>query len=252
MRRLDRQQVVLTGAAGGIGSLVAVRLRDSGASVVGVDRVDCPACDETILADLSTENGLAELSATLLGRHVDILINIAGVQYFGPMAHQAASSIWLGYVVNLIAPATLIRAVLPQMQARGAGQIINIGSVLGSINYPFFASYSSSKAGLKGLSEGLRRELHGLGISITHIAPRAVRTAFNNSDVNRFMELTGMTADDPAVVADRIVKAISGRERDVVIGFRERLFMRLNAILPRAVDAGLSAQTVKARALFPL
>lgn len=252
MRRLDGQQVVLTGAAGGIGSLVAKRLRESGACVLGVDRVDCPTCDETILADLSSEEGLSALSATLAGRHVDILVNVAGVQYCGPMAHQAASSVWMGYVVNLIAPAVLIRAVLPQMQARGAGQIVNIGSVLGSINYPFFASYSSSKAGLKGLSEGLRRELHGLGIAITHIAPRAVRTAFNTGDVNRFMELTGMTADDPAVVADRIVKAITGRERDVVIGFRERLFMRLNAILPRAIDAGLSGQTAKARALFPL
>ncbi|MDI1295006.1 MAG: SDR family NAD(P)-dependent oxidoreductase [bacterium] len=251
MRRLDGQTVVLTGAAGGIGSLVAARLRESGATIVGVDRVDCPACSETIMADLSNEPGLAALSTVLAGRHIDILVNIAGVQYFGPMARQAAASIWLNYVVNLIAPATLIRAVLPQMQARRAGQIVNIGSVMGSINYPFFAAYSSSKAGLKGLSEGLRRELHGMGIAVTHIAPRAVRTAFNNSDVHRFMDLTGMVADEPVVVADRIVAAIIGRERDVAIGFRERMFMRINALLPRVIDAGLSAQTVKARGLFP-
>ena len=251
MRRLDGQQVVLTGAAGGIGSLVAARLRDCGAWVVGVDRVACTTCDESIIADLSSESGLADLSLDLAARRVDILVNIAGVQYFGPMERQAPASIWLGYVVNLIAPATLIRAILPQMQARKTGQIVNIGSVMGAINYPFFAAYSSSKAGLQGLSEGLRRELHGLGIAITHIAPRAVRTAFNNSDVNRFMDLTGMAADDPAVVADRIVAAIVGRERDVVIGFRERLFMAINALLPRAIDAGLSAQTIKARSLFP-
>ncbi|MES2272517.1 MAG: SDR family NAD(P)-dependent oxidoreductase [Pseudomonadota bacterium] len=251
MKPLEGQNVVLTGGAGGIGSLVAQRLRAQGAYVVGVDRVDCDSCDETIIADLSTEVGLRALSATLAARRVDILANVAGVQYFGPVERQDPASLWLGYVVNLIAPATLIRAVLPQMQSRGAGQIVNIGSVLGSIHYPYFATYSSSKAGLHGLSEGLRRELHGMGIAVTHVAPRAVRTAFNNADVNRFMDLTGMTADDPAIVADRIVTAIVRRERDVAIGFRERLFMRLNALLPRIIDAGLSAQTVKARALFP-
>lgn len=251
MQRLDGHQVVLTGAAGGIGSLVAARLRQHGAWVIGVDRIDCPDCDDSILADLSSEVGLADLSRDLADRRVDMLVNIAGVQYFGPMERQAPASLWLGYVVNLIAPAQLIGAVLPQMKARKTGQIVNIGSVMGAINYPFFATYSSSKAGLRGLSEGLRRELHGLGIAVTYVAPRAVRTAFNNHDVNRFMSLTGMKADEPAAVADRIVAAILARDRDVTIGFRERLFMVLNALLPRAIDAGLSSQTIKARGLFP-
>ncbi len=250
MRRLDGKAVFLTGAAGGIGSLVSERLRALGAHVTGIDRVPCPLADASIIADLSDQAGLAALGTKLAQQHVDILVNGAGFQYFGPMAQQDAANMWLGYVINLVAPATLIAAVLPQMQARGDGQIASIGSVMGSINFPFFAAYSSSKAGLKGLCEGLRREVHGSGIAITYIAPRAVRTAFNNAEVNRFMALTGMAADDPNAVADRIVKAIITREKDVVIGGKEAIFTRLNALLPRVVDAGLAGQTAKARVMF--
>ena len=179
-----------------------------------------------------------------------MLVNIVGFQYFGPMERQAADNIWLGYAINIIAPATLIAAVLPQMQVRNSGHIVNLGSVMGAINFPYFAAYSSSKAGLKGLSEALRREVHGRGIAVTYIAPRAVRTAFNTADVNRFMAMTGMAADSPEHVADRIVKAIAGRKKDVVIGGKESLFARLNALFPRVVDAGLADQTAKASTMF--
>ena len=248
---LEGKKVVLTGAAGGIGSLVAARLRSGGASVVGIDRVDCPACDETIIGDLGSPEGLTALARQLSERHVDMLINSAGVQYFGPAERQPIESMHLGYSVNLIAPVALTAAVLPQMKARQDGQIVNIGSVLGAINYPYFAAYSSSKAGLKGYSEGLRRELHGLGITVTHFAPRAVNTAFNNDAVNRFLSMAGMTADDPAFVADRIFAAIVARRANASIGVKERLFMAINALLPGVIDRGLAAQTVKARGLFP-
>ncbi len=250
MRQLEGKRVILTGGAGGIGSLLAKRLRGEGAIVTGVDRTDCPTCDDSIVADLSTEAGLDELSVQLAARHVDILVNVAGLQYFGPFEQQATENIWLGFAVNLIAPAALSRAVLPQMQARGSGQIVNIGSMLGAIKYPFFATYSSSKAGLQGFSEGLRRELRGSGIAVTYIAPRAARTAFNSPAVMRFMELAKMQTDEPDLVADRIVAAIIQRKAETFIGFQERMFMRLNALLPRLIDAGLAKQTAKARQLF--
>lgn len=250
MKPLDGKTVVVTGAAGGIGSLVCARLSALGARLIGADRVECPACDETLLADLASEDGQRELADALAARDVDILVNIAGLQYFGPFERQGIDNLWLGYAVNLIAPAVLARAVLPQMQARGTGQIVNIGSMLGAVKYPFFASYSSAKAGLQGLSEGLRRELNGSGVAVTYIAPRAARTAFNSPAVMRFMELTKMKTDEPDFVADRIVAAIIGRKKEVFIGFQERMFMRLNALLPRLIDAGISPQTAKARHLF--
>ena len=251
MLLLEGKAIVLTGAAGGIGSLLAARLRASGAQVLGIDRVPCPTCDENIVADISSAEDLAGLSEVLTLRRVDILVNVAGLQYFGPFEDQPPVALRTGYLVNLVAPATLIAAVLPAMRARGSGQIVNIGSVMGTVNYPFFAAYSSAKAGLRGLSEGLRREVKADGVDVTYIAPRAVRTAFNNDAVNAFMVATGMTADDPWIVVERIVKAIVERRKDVSIGGREAFFMRLNALFPRLVDAGLAGQVAKARALFP-
>ena len=242
--------MLLTGAAGGIGTLLARELKREGAKVTGVDRVDCAECDETLRADLSNRSELTNLCEAVAARRFDILVNLAGVQYFGPFERQDPETIWTGYVVNLIAPATLIRSVLPQMNERGDGQIVNIGSVMGAVNYPHFATYSSSKCGLRGLSEALRRELGTSSIAITHIAPRAVRTGFNGADVNRFLELAKMKADDPARVVRRIAKAIIARRKEVTLGVAEHFFTRLNGLCPRLIDAGLAGTTAKARGMF--
>ncbi|MCK8455139.1 MULTISPECIES: SDR family NAD(P)-dependent oxidoreductase [Sphingomonas] len=250
MSPLEGRRIVLTGAAGGIGGLLAARLRLCGAHVTGVDRVPSDACDDHIVANLADPEALADLATHLGDRHIDILANVAGLQHFGPFERQGATGIALGYAVNLVAPAVLASAVVPQMVARGDGQIVNIGSVMGAVPYPYFTAYSSAKAGLKGLSQALRRELGGRGIAVTHVAPRAVRTGFNTATIERFMTLTKMTADDPATVVDRILRAIERRERDVSIGLPERVFTQLNAMVPRLVDRGLAGQVLTARGLF--
>lgn len=250
MSRLNGKLVVVTGAAGGIGSLLAAGLRGEGARVIGVDQAECTNCDESIVADLSSEKGIAALAINLADRPVDILCNVAGVQFFGPYERQELAKIWRGYAVNLIAPAMLIRAVLPGMQLRGEGQIVSIGSVMGSVNYPHFATYSSAKAGLRGLSEGLRRELHGSGIAVTYIAPRAVNTPFNSEEVRRFLTVAKMRADEPQAVVAVMVEAIVARRKDLTVGIAERFYSRLNGIFPRLVDAGLAPTTRKARTLF--
>lgn len=113
--RLDGKTVVLTGAAGGIGRLLSRELTAKGATLVGVDRVECADCAETLIAELSTHDGITRLGSEIADRRVDILVNLAGMQYFGPFERQDPDSVWTGYVVNLIAPALLMRAVLPQM-----------------------------------------------------------------------------------------------------------------------------------------
>ena len=63
------------------------------------------------------------------------------------------------------------------------------------------------------LSEALRRELGNPAIAITYIAPRAVRTEFNDAAVNRFLEMAKMRADEPEIVARRIARAIVRQRR---------------------------------------
>jgi short-subunit dehydrogenase len=250
MARLDGKRVAITGAAGGLGAPVAQLLRQAGAHVTGIDRAECSACDASIVTDLSNDAQLAELTEQLAGDCPDVLVNIAGVQRFGLHEEQPIEALDLCYRVNLLVPAVLARAVAGPMRRRGSGQIVNIGSVLGSIPYPWFAAYSSSKAGLAALSQSLRRELLGSGITVTHINPRAARTAFNNGEVNRFLEITGMKADAPDWVAARIAAAIVARRETVNIGAMERIYAALNAISPHIIDNGLAGQIRKVRAEF--
>ena len=181
---------------------------------------------------------------------IDMLVNLAGIQYFGPFHEQSPENLWAGYVINLIAPVMLSRAVLPSMRERGNGRIVNIGSVFGAIPFAHFVSYSSAKAGLKGFSQALRRELVGTDVGVTYIAPRAVRTALNSERVMTLAELTRMNMDPPELVAGRIATAMIRGERDVVIGFPESLFVRINALAPSVVDRALAANDRKAAALF--
>ena len=167
-----------------------------------------------------------------------------------PIEDQGTDRLRLGYAVNLIAPAVLSAAVVPQMRLRGDGQIVNIGSMMGAVPYPYFTAYSSAKAGLKGFSQALRREVAGSGIAVTHVAPRAMRTPLNTEAIQRFMAATKMHADDPDWVAGRILYAIERRASDVSGGIAERLFAQLNAIAPRLVDRGIAGQVDAARALF--
>lgn len=250
MSRLDGKRVAITGAAGGLGAPVAKLLREAGARVTGIDRVECPACEDSIVTDLSDDAALEALAARLAADLPDILVNIAGVMRFGLHEDQPVEALALCYRVNLLVPAVLARAVAGPMRERGSGQIVNIGSVLGTIPYPWFAAYSSSKAGLSALSQALRRELAGSGVDVTHINPRAAKTPFNNAQVNRFLEITGMKADEPGWVAARIATAILDRRDTVNIGTMERVYGALNAIAPKLIDSGLAGQVRRARAEF--
>lgn len=250
MRRLDGQRVAITGAAGGLGAPVAMLLAQAGAHTIGIDRSESAACHDSIVTDLSDDDALAALAERLTGDTPDILVNIAGFMRFGQHESQPVEALALCYRINLLVPAVLARAVAAPMRRRGSGQIVNIGSVLGAIPYPWFAAYSSSKAGLAAFSQGLRRELGGSGVSVTHVNPRAARTAFNNAEVNRFLEITGMKADAPEWVAQRIVAAILARRPTLSIGAMERVYAVLNAISPRLIDTGLAPQIRRARAEF--
>lgn len=250
MKPLEGKTVALTGAAGGIGARVAELLAAQGARVTGVDRVEAPACHASRMVNLADTVEMAGLCAELAVDTPDLLVNIAGVLRFGLHEHLPTEALALCYQVNLVAPAQLAAAVAGPMRARGHGQIVNIGSGLGSVPYPWFAAYSSSKAGLAALSQALRRELAGSGVSVTHISPRAARTALNSAEVNRFLDLMKMRQDDPQWVAARIVQAIVERRPSLSIGLMERFYAKLNALAPALIDGGLSGSVRRAHAEF--
>lgn len=249
--RFEGQRIAVTGGAGEIGGRIVEQLLREGGAVAVLDRQPPRGLQARHIAcDLADPAGLEAVAATLASERWDVLINLAGVQYFGPMEGEAPDSLRRTLAINLLAPMRLAQAVTPGMRARGGGQIVNIGSIFGSINFAHFASYSSSKAGLRAFSQALRRELAGTGVDVTYVAPRAVKTAFNTAKVLEFAALTKMAMDPPDQVAARIVDAVAARRRDVYLGFPEALFVRLNALFPTVVDRALAAADRRVAQLF--
>ncbi|MCI3133766.1 SDR family NAD(P)-dependent oxidoreductase [Phenylobacterium aquaticum] len=246
----EGKEILLTGGAGGLGGLISRLLTAEGGRVTVLDRTEPGGELRFMRQDLSTPDGIEAAAEAVAARDWDIIVNLAGIQHFGPLELQSPGHLMASYLVNLVAPVRLTQAALPKMKARKSGQIVNVGSIFGSINFAHFVTYSSAKAGLRGFSQALRRELSGSGIAVTYVAPRAVRTALNTSAVLEFAKLTHMNMDEPQLIAERIVDAIRARRRDAYFGFPEAIFVRLNAIFPGLVDRALSANDRKAARLF--
>lgn len=247
--RFEDRNILITGGSGALGRRIVDQMKREGGRVTVIARNPVDG-QNTLIGDLATASGLEPVAAMVADSPWDLLVNIAGIQHFGPLEQQTPEHLLATYMVNLVAPARLAQAVLPGMKARRRGQIANVGSIFGSINFAHFATYSSAKAGMRALSQSLRRELAGTGVGVTYVAPRAVATPLNSAKVAEYARLTGMALDDPDRIADRIVTAIRADRRDVYLGFPESLFVRLNALAPGLIDGALKSNDLKARALF--
>jgi short-subunit dehydrogenase len=208
---------------------------------------------EPICADITDTAGRALILRRMHERFggIDLLINNAGILAFTEFARHDPIAIEQMVRVNVTAPLALTQAVLPEMIARGRGQIVNVGSMFGSIAFAWHAAYSASKYALRGFSEALRRELAESGVGVTYVAPRAVRTPLNPPEVYRMAEQIRMKVDDPEKVARRIVEAIERDRKEVYLGFPESMFVRVNALLPRLVDRALRRQNSVMRSFMP-
>ena len=256
---LNNKTVVLTGASGGIGRAIAQRLHEDGARLMLVSRSEVklaalrdelPRPDEhsghiVCVADIASADGRATLQqrCAALPGGIDILINAAGINQLRLFVEQEDSAIEQMIATNLTGTIMLCHALLPLLQKKAQAAVINIGSTFGSIGYPGFSAYCASKFGLRGFSEALRRELADSGVEVSYIAPRATATALNSDRVVAMNKALGTAMDDPLRVASEVSRFIRGRSRsDAYIGWPEKLFVRVNALLPRVVDKSLRKQ----------
>jgi short-subunit dehydrogenase len=244
---LAGKRIVITGGGGGIGSLLHAALTAKQAEIYVLDRQSDNAGARHIAADLSQESGIAQAVEALHHLQPDILVNLAGMQFFGAFEQEPPEHLHALMQVNLVAPMRLSQAVIPSMRRKREGMIVNIGSVFGALPSAYFAAYSTSKAGMRALSDALRRELDDTGITVVHVAPRAVRTALNNAQVMALAKATKMHMDTPEHVAQRIIAAMEGGRAHTVIGFPERLFVKLHGLSHALIDKGMRPQTQAAR-----
>ncbi len=109
---------------------------------------------------------------------IDVLVNNAGYGFRGAVEEASQAEIRQLFDVNFFGLIAMTQAVLPGMRARGSGHIINISSIAGRLSHPGSGYYSASKFAVEGMSDGLRKELKPLGISVTVVEPSGFRTDF--------------------------------------------------------------------------
>lgn len=253
---LEGRRFLITGASGGIGSAVADALLEAGAHAVLVGR-DRPVLERVaarvdpngnrtrvVACDLLNPNDRTELCSVASSWQggIDGLINCAGISSFEPLCAESSQNIDRIVATNLIVPMDLSRQLLPHLTRKAEARIVNIGSVFGNIGFACNSVYSASKFGMRGFSEALRRELVGTSVRVIYFAPRATRTTFNSAAVDALNAQLGNTVDDPAEVAEQLVYALRNDRLEYIVGWPEKLFARINAIVPRLVDLALLKQ----------
>ena len=261
-QRHPAYRAVLTGASGGIGAAIARRLAPQADLLILVgrqrERLDAMAAQMTgtrvrvvcgDLCDGATLAALAELARVEGG--IDLLVNNAGVSGFHAFETQDPAAIRAMIDTNLTAPMLLTRALLPQLALASKAQVINIGSVFGSLGFPGFAAYGAAKAGLAGFSQALRRELSDTQIAVRHFSPRATRTAINSAAVDAMNRELGTAEDTPDDVATAFMTFLAGSAGQHTIGARERVLVLLNKLLPGLPDQAIRKQLVQIRKHLP-
>ncbi|MDR6530172.1 NAD(P)-dependent dehydrogenase (short-subunit alcohol dehydrogenase family) [Caulobacter rhizosphaerae] len=188
------RSVIVTGASTGIGWAVAQVLTQRGFHVFGSVRKAADAERLTaafgpavtpLIFDVTDEAAVraaaGQVETALDGRPLAGLVNNAGIAVAGPLLHLPIDEWRRQLEVNLTGVVIATQAFAPLVGARKPvagppGRIVNIGSVGGRNANPFMAPYCTSKFGLEGLSESLRRELLPFGVDVVVIAPGAVAT----------------------------------------------------------------------------
>jgi len=255
MKTLKDQTAFLTGAASGIGRALAVALAAEGCHLYLVDvdesglrnleqelattrvRVSVRQCDLTDRAAVSRV--VADCVATCGG--VDLLINNAGVAYYGPTDHMSQQQWdWL-MSINLLAPIQITHELLPTLLLRSDPHIVNMCSISGLVAGGRFAAYHTSKFGLIGFTESLRAEYGRRGVGVTAICPGPVTTRLYASAASGN---TGKPVPSPPPwlcasperVAAITLKAIRRDRRQVLITPTAHFLYHVKRFFPGLID----------------
>lgn len=189
---MKNKTAIVTGGTKGIGYAIAEALVKEGAAVLiagrGRDALQSAAERllelgkvEAVSCDVRNEDHvrmMIEHCAESFGG-VDILINNAGVGYFGKTVEETSSDEFRQTLeTNLFGVFYACRHAIPHLKKRGGGYIINISSLAGQNAHPRMAAYNASKFGLNGFSEALMQEVRQDNIKVSYICPGSVNTAF--------------------------------------------------------------------------
>jgi NADP-dependent 3-hydroxy acid dehydrogenase YdfG len=185
------KRILITGASSGFGRDTAETLHRAGHTVYaslrdaqGKNRAAAEALRELglktveldVLDDASVEAGVKNVLAE--AGKIDVLVNNAGIASIGVTEAFSAEQAKVIFDTNVIGLLRVTRAVLPSMRQRHDGLIINIGSILGRVTFPFVGIYGASKFAVEALTDSLRYEVSQLGVEVVAVQPSGYPTNF--------------------------------------------------------------------------
>jgi NAD(P)-dependent dehydrogenase (short-subunit alcohol dehydrogenase family) len=233
MKDLKGRQVLVTGAASGIGLECARAFATRGARLVLSDvneraleaaRAELAEGGVPCVAhacDVASEASVLELAAAVDSAvgPLDILVNNAGVAYLGGFEETPLSEWRRIHDINVMGIVHCVRAFLPAMrEAGGARKIVNVASTAGFAPMPNMAAYAASKHAVVGLSEVLAMELHDTDISVLVVCPGIINTAIvhvsptasgmSAAQIEKLQRYYATDGCHPRVVAGDVVRSI--------------------------------------------
>lgn len=253
---------VVTGAAGGIGRAISLRLAGEGWMLALADR-DAPGLD-AIAGELRArghepslhvvdfaERGAAEtLLASVLASHgsVHLLVNNAGLTVFGPLEAQAPEDVEKVLGVNLLAVVQMCRVFTPVLVASAPAHIVNIASFAGMLAFPLQSTYSASKFGVRGLSQALRIELSDRGVGVSAVLPGSVATrlmqgatSYDADMQSTFIEMMLRYGASPDAVARAVSACVRRGLPEKLVGWDAHAGVRAQRWMPGLVRVGFRA-----------
>jgi len=192
--RFAGKTALVTGAAGGIGETIVVRLQADGATVAAADLdLTGTSADHALTGDLTNAgyaDALPQRAVDAMGR-LDILINNAGIMRRGAVTESTDEDFAISMAVNIEAPFRLCRSAIPLMAASGGGAIVNTASCWGVHPGPNHAIYCMSKAAIASLTQCMGRDHAHQNIRVNAVCPNEVDTPMLRTG----FEIRGLNAD---------------------------------------------------------
>jgi NAD(P)-dependent dehydrogenase (short-subunit alcohol dehydrogenase family) len=249
--------IFITGISTGFGKETSALLAGKGYRVYGTCRKPCEHHPEVqvLSLDVTDQAGVERCIQQVIEKekHIDVLINNAGMHTGGAMETTPVEDIRLQMETNFMGPVNTIRAVLPYFRQQGHGLIINISSIGGLMGLPFQGYYSASKFALEGITEAMRKELRAFNIRVVLVNPGDFHTnnTLNRKNVfvqagidayeNQFRKSLSIIENDetkgrePVLLAKKVLRIIESRNpchRYVVATLEQKLAVWLKRLLP--------------------
>ena len=197
-------------------------------------------------ADLSAPNAVGRLFKKLAEKKLEVtcLINNAGFGTSGSFAAQDISRQTEMINLNCTALMQLCHAVLPSMQKRNSGSILNVASTAAFQAGPGMAVYYASKAFVLSFSEALHDEVKAQGIKVSCLCPGPTDTDFFTAADARHSRLTKLLGSPDKVVGDGLA-ALQRNQAFIVSGLMNKIFAQGSRLSPRALTRGIAKQLNK-------